>query len=235
MKFYIGNKEYKIKSDWSQIKIKDILSIGELPKPLQEIYKGEKKELSPEEQKVIYDFYKRLIYKFSNVPQRKIEFADDLALDLYSTFLEKFVLFAYDFIIADADEFVPEGDCFYFRLRKYYYPETIVYDDINFYLTDTEIVRYSEVADIVQNKRVDKLNYIPALLCKGYKKEQYSEGKVIKRAKKFLNLPMHIVIGFFLHTERHLIELRKTTNIYSKELAQKVVEQLQRELKKITI
>ena len=227
------DKDYKIKTEWSELTVGEaaqITALG-LPEPLKEIYsymaKGDQEGFVEAEKKLTYRQKKKTLPKFygdvleiiSDVPKEimKKVFPDDRT----STYMK--YGFGVVFGLWFNPDYQPKGiRSFEHNGVKYYFPDSkkgLKGDITGGWMTTVE---FAESADLLSyaeeyNEKTEVFPILVAILCRPMingRRESYDEQKAFKRAEEFKTLTMDVVweVSFFL--TKSLDKLNSVTKSY---------------------
>jgi hypothetical protein len=178
---------------------------------MDEITKITEKELN----ETFPEFYRKVIGCLSDIPASLIEMlTPDQVTEIYDKYFKPFVLsLIYHSPVVNfmgkITKYIPEDiKSFRIGLTRYYLPKTVNIMDQDYPLKDETIESYTDVADVFRGMKISKddvnrLAIFMSVYCRP-KNEEYSDIKVIKREKIFLNVPMSIVWSVFFYTCRRL-------------------------------
>lgn len=201
MKFKIENKQYKLKTAWEDITLRqaiELLKFDVDEKTLEKLHTEEDvdKFTSSEME------YMRKVVNYLSTPNiSKLNQIDNAFIYVLYSLCSHLVFNLYNM---NVETYIPRGiEEITFKKTKYYLPEVLK-------VNDETIVGYKERSKFVtegnnlmnviaehKGKGLEALNLLAALYLKEDKDEVYDDERVAKRAELFMDLPMSVVWEVF--------------------------------------
>jgi hypothetical protein len=226
----IEKKQYKVKTEWSEITLELAEKVNEIPKPksLLAVYNAKTKEdfeiaSKKLNRKKNIAFFRKVIAVLGNAPIELLERTDNGIVDFYFGYLEKIVLdlhnmypFSYDF---------QKLEYFKFKGIKFYMPRTAQIINDEKPLSDESVGAFVEAMNarsyLAKTNDLAGINAITSIFARP-KDVAYTEIGSIERASMFLKLPMAYHWEVFFCLMISLSESQKIINTFSQEAKAKV-------------
>lgn len=233
IKVKVKDKSYQVKSEWTDITIKDAGNILMLERSqrLTDFFSGKDIDLSVEERgKELPKFAGELLALCSNIPSEVIDMMHPtLRIEVCNESCAKFIsglitMSATGLKLDLIKSFTHEG-------KQYVLPSWAELDGVKTPFIDLDALTFAEMADLqnaligitIPNEFSRYASLLVAVSCRDISKK-YSESEIIKEAKGLLNLPMNLFFEVFFST---VVELTTYYQCTLHNLQEKVREQMQ--------
>ena len=231
--FKVQGVDYRCVHDWDDMQLWKAIELSnvckECPEVLKNIYQGDTRELTPDDEiKTIPLFAGKVMKCLTDVPQEVIDrIMPEDRMEFFQTYLNKFVIGVMyqplDYEPTMLKSFELEGETYYIPQDRN------ILGNLRPMPNETAIT-FAESADLrifakkMEKSEIEVMPNVISIICR-LKDEPYDEQTSLDRAHKFERLPMPIVWEVFFYLNECQRTLNSIMETFSKVLESKVKKQ----------
>jgi len=216
----IEGKEYNIKTEWSEITIRDTKELIKNAPPQEyiDLITGEK-EVSDEFIKELPMFYLGCIKALSDIPESITKyFSHEIIFKFWAYIRDKV-----NIIYLSQPDFKPVNS-FTFKGKTYYMPEELTKNGIKYPFGNETLMTFVESADLLlagknlKEGKFENINLILGILARE-KGEVYDEKRALEKAEMFNDLSLEVAWSVFFYLLQLWTSFVEDTPSYFQEAA----------------